>query len=108
MSPTQAVAYALGDDPPSAVPAGSGAMSGRPGPAAARAPGLTARETEVLRLLAGGWSNRGIAADLVLSVRTVERHVANLYAKARVHNRAEATGYAARHGLLAPPPPPRG
>jgi DNA-binding NarL/FixJ family response regulator len=58
----------------------------------------------VLRLLAAGRSNKGIAADLVLSVRTVERHVANLYAKIDAHNRAEATGYAARHGLFAPTP----
>jgi DNA-binding NarL/FixJ family response regulator len=65
---------------------------------------LTRREAEVLRLLAGGRSNKGIAADLVLSVRTVERHVANLYAKVGAHNRAEAIGYVARHGLLAPTP----
>jgi DNA-binding NarL/FixJ family response regulator len=58
----------------------------------------------VLRRLAAGCSNRGIVADLGLSVRTVERHVANLYAKTGAHNRAEATGYAARHGLPAPTP----
>jgi DNA-binding NarL/FixJ family response regulator len=39
-------------------------------------------------------------------VRTVERHVANIYAKIGAHNRVEATGYAARRGLAGPPGPP--
>jgi DNA-binding NarL/FixJ family response regulator len=61
---------------------------------------LSEREVEVLRLLASGGSNRQIAAELVLSVRTVERHVANVYTKIGAHNRADATAYAARRGLL--------
>jgi DNA-binding CsgD family transcriptional regulator len=60
---------------------------------------LTAREVEVLRLIAGGSSNQEIAGDLVLSVRTVERHVTNLYAKIAARGRADATAYAMRHGL---------
>jgi DNA-binding CsgD family transcriptional regulator len=61
--------------------------------------GLTGREAEVLRLLARGRSNREIAADLVLSVHTVERHIANAYRKVGVHNRAEATAFVLRVSL---------
>jgi predicted ATPase/DNA-binding CsgD family transcriptional regulator len=61
---------------------------------------LTAREVEVLRLVAGGKSNAEIAGALVLSVHTVERHVANIFAKLGAHNRAEAAAVAARHGLV--------
>lgn len=60
---------------------------------------LTPRETEVIRLIAAGRSNREIAADLVLSERTVVRHIANIYAKIGGHGRADATAYAYRHGL---------
>jgi non-specific serine/threonine protein kinase len=61
--------------------------------------GLTERETEVLRLVAEGKSNQEIAATLVLSRRTVERHIANLCAKVGAHNRVEATAYALRGGI---------
>ncbi len=61
--------------------------------------GLSPREVEVLRLLAAGRSNPEIAAILSLSVRTIERHVENLYRKIAVHGRAEATAYAFRHAL---------
>ena len=64
-----------------------------------RRDGLTPREVEVLRALAAGRSNREIAAELVLSVHTVERHVANVYRKIGVRNRAEATAYAVSAGL---------
>jgi DNA-binding NarL/FixJ family response regulator len=60
---------------------------------------LSQRETEVLRLVANGNSNQQIAATLVLSVRTVERHIANLYAKVGARNRADATAYALRHNI---------
>lgn len=63
--------------------------------------GLTAREVEVLRLLAGGLSNLAIAERLVLSVKTVERHIANVYAKIGAHGRVDATTFALRHSLLA-------
>lgn len=56
--------------------------------------GLTARELEVLRLIAAGKSNREIGELLFISPRTVERHIANIYLKIDVNNRAEATAYA--------------
>ncbi|MEE8157848.1 MAG: LuxR C-terminal-related transcriptional regulator [Dehalococcoidia bacterium] len=56
--------------------------------------GLTEREVEVLRLIALGKSNREIARKLVLSERTVQRHISNLYIKINVRNRAEATSFA--------------
>ena len=61
--------------------------------------GLTARELEVLRLLAEGNSSRAIAEELVLSIRTVEWHIANIYAKTDTHSRAQATAYALKQGL---------
>jgi DNA-binding NarL/FixJ family response regulator len=57
------------------------------------------REVEVLRLIAGGRSSREIGEELVLSVRTVERHIANIYIKTNTHGRAQATVYAIAHGL---------
>ncbi len=60
-------------------------------------PLLTPRERDVLRLLAAGKSNREIGDALYLSVRTVERHIANLYGKIDAHNRAEATAWALTH-----------
>ncbi len=62
--------------------------------------GLSKRELEVLRLLCAGETNREIAAGLVVSVRTVDRHVSNLYAKLGVSSRAAATTYAHEHGLI--------
>jgi pimeloyl-ACP methyl ester carboxylesterase/DNA-binding CsgD family transcriptional regulator len=61
--------------------------------------GLSPRETEVLRLLAGGDSNGQIAAQLGLSINTVERHVVNLYRKIDARGRAEATAWAIRNGV---------
>jgi DNA-binding CsgD family transcriptional regulator len=60
---------------------------------------LTRREIEVLRLIAGGRTNREISDELVLSVRTVARHITNIYAKIDARSKAEATAYAIRHGL---------
>jgi non-specific serine/threonine protein kinase len=62
--------------------------------------GLSPRELEVLRLIAAGKSNREIAEALFLSLRTVERHIANIYLKIDVHNRAEAAAYAQRRRLV--------
>jgi DNA-binding NarL/FixJ family response regulator len=62
--------------------------------------GLTKREVDVLRLVAAGKSSREIAEALVLSVRTVERHIANIYLKTATHGRAQVTAYAIRHGLV--------
>jgi DNA-binding CsgD family transcriptional regulator/tetratricopeptide (TPR) repeat protein len=61
---------------------------------------LTGREAEVLRFIATGLSNREIAAELVLSARTVERHITNIYGKIKARGRADATSYALRHELL--------
>jgi DNA-binding CsgD family transcriptional regulator len=62
--------------------------------------GLTGREIEVLRHLAAGETNKAIATTLVLSERTVDRHVSNIFAKLGVSSRAAATGYAYEHQLL--------
>jgi pimeloyl-ACP methyl ester carboxylesterase len=62
--------------------------------------GLTPRETEVLRLVAAGRSNTEIGDELSLSVRTVARHITNLYGKIGVQNRSEATAYAIRNRLV--------
>jgi DNA-binding CsgD family transcriptional regulator/tetratricopeptide (TPR) repeat protein len=61
--------------------------------------GLTRRELDILRLIADGRGNGDIAEALVLSVRTVERHVTNIYSKIGARGRADATAYAFRHGI---------
>jgi DNA-binding NarL/FixJ family response regulator len=63
------------------------------------APKLTARETEVLRLVARGLTARQIASRLVLSHRTVENHVQNTLRKLQLHNRVELVRYAIEHGI---------
>jgi DNA-binding NarL/FixJ family response regulator len=60
---------------------------------------LTERELEVLRLVAAGETNKTIATRLVLSERTVDRHVSNIFAKLGVSSRAAATAHAYEHGL---------
>jgi DNA-binding NarL/FixJ family response regulator len=67
---------------------------------AVRGDGLTARELQVLQLVATGMSNRKIAAELVLSERTVDRHLSNIFTKLRVSSRAAATAYAYEHDLV--------
>ena len=71
---------------------------GRPSKSA----GLTGREVQVLSLLAGGLTSKEVAEELSLSVTTVQRHIANIYMKIGVRNRAEATAYALRSGLERP------
>jgi DNA-binding NarL/FixJ family response regulator len=61
---------------------------------------LTSRETEVLGLVAKGLTNRAIAAELVLSERTVDRHVSNIFTKIGVASRAAATAYALERRLV--------
>ena len=62
--------------------------------------GLTDREIEVLRLVAAGRTNKEIADALVLSVRTVERHITNVYGKIGARGRADAAAYTLTHGLF--------
>ncbi len=62
---------------------------------------LTPREVEVLVLIAHGRSNKEIGRELVLSVRTVERHLANVYLKTGLHSHAQAASYAFAHGLAS-------
>jgi predicted ATPase/DNA-binding CsgD family transcriptional regulator len=88
---------ALAAAAPSAVP---------PEPAMTSAPttvdgaALTARELEVLRLVAAGHTNRVIAATLFISPATVKRHVTNILAKLELPTRAAAISYAMRNGLI--------
>ncbi|MEO6398144.1 MAG: LuxR C-terminal-related transcriptional regulator, partial [Tepidiformaceae bacterium] len=62
---------------------------------------LTPREVEVLVLIAHGRSNKEIGRELVLSVRTVERHLANVYLKTGLHSHAQAASYAFANGLAS-------
>ena len=62
--------------------------------------GLTPRELQVLRLLAAGRTNKAIAAELVLSERTVDRHVSNIFTKLGVSSRTAATAYAYKQQLV--------
>ena len=54
----------------------------------------------MLRLVARGETNKAIAAKLVLSERTIDRHVSNIFAKLRVSSRAAATAYAYQHDIV--------
>jgi DNA-binding CsgD family transcriptional regulator len=75
--------------------AGHRVLRRREGPA-----GLTAREVEVLRLLARGLPNKEIAERLVISPKTVANHVEHIYAKIDASGRAAASLFAMHHGLL--------
>ena len=63
--------------------------------------GLTTRECEVLRLVASGASNKEIAAELVLSGKTVSRHLSNIFTKIGVASRSAATAYAFENGIVS-------
>jgi DNA-binding NarL/FixJ family response regulator len=77
----------------------AGFLNGEPEPVADGSP-LSSRETEVLRLVATGMSNREIASTLVLSEHTVHRHVANILRKLSQSSRAGAATQAARAGII--------
>lgn len=115
LSLQEAIACALGEDEgaPAEMPEDAGGWAGVARPARAaghgtrRRPGvpLSAREREVVALIAAGLSNREIAERLVLSVRTVERHIENVYNRLGISGkagRAIVTAYALRHDLAAP------
>ncbi|MEW6154818.1 MAG: response regulator transcription factor [Actinomycetota bacterium] len=76
--------------------------SGGGPPPASRAPDhpLTSRETEVLRLLCAGTSNKAIAAQLFVSDRTVDRHVSNILTKLGLSSRTAAAAWAYEHGVV--------
>ena len=95
--------YVALDAGPALVRAAAGAarISDQTTATALTAPaGLSPREIEVLRLVAGGRSNREIAETLFLSARTVERHITNLYAKISARGRSEAIAFAHKHNLI--------
>ncbi|MFF3285557.1 response regulator [Streptomyces sp. NPDC003023] len=81
-------------------------ITAEPAPSGPRLPdGLTAREGEVLTLIAEGLGNADIARRLGISTATVKTHINNLFAKAGLHDRAQAVRYAYREGLARPPGP---
>jgi DNA-binding NarL/FixJ family response regulator len=61
---------------------------------------LSAREREMLDLLANGWSNRRIAEECFLSLNTVRTHVQNVLVKLGVHSKLEAVAFALEHGVV--------
>jgi two-component system response regulator NreC len=61
---------------------------------------LTQRETEILRLIVEGYTNRQIGQELNISIRTVEGHRANISDKLGLHNRVELVRYARQNGLI--------
>jgi ATP/maltotriose-dependent transcriptional regulator MalT len=81
------------------APVSPGRGPGRRPGHGAHVAGLSDRELEVLRLVAQGRTNREIAGALVLSEKTVARHLTTIYTKAGVENRAGAAAFALRHGL---------
>jgi DNA-binding NarL/FixJ family response regulator len=68
-----------------------------------RSENLTAREIEVLELMAGGAANQAIANDLFLSLNTVRNHVRNVLSKLGAHSKLEAVAIATRRGIISPP-----
>jgi predicted ATPase/DNA-binding CsgD family transcriptional regulator len=104
MSLDEAVDYALhtvGDAAAAGEPTPSTTTTS-PVPAHRYPDHLSEREVEVLALLATGRTSREIADHLVLSVRTVDRHLGNVYGKIGARGKGDAVAYAVRHGLVPP------
>ncbi|GAA1260199.1 response regulator transcription factor [Kitasatospora nipponensis] len=90
--------FSAPDSAPAAAPAAA------PQPAPAQLAALTARELEVLSMVARGLSNSELAAELTLSEATVKTHVARIFAKLGLRDRAQAVVLAYETGLVAPGP----
>jgi DNA-binding NarL/FixJ family response regulator len=75
-------------------------LAAQPAPQPVYPDGLTQREVEVLRLIAAGKSNQEIAEELIISVRTVASHIANIFYKTKTGNRTAAATYALQHDLV--------
>jgi DNA-binding CsgD family transcriptional regulator/tetratricopeptide (TPR) repeat protein len=97
------LAAKLGIELPAALIASPDTVAGTPeGAASLQAgypAGLSAREVEVLRLIAAGRTNRQIGEELFISLNTVARHVSHIFTKTDAANRADAAAYATRNGL---------
>ena len=92
----QALAYQASLTPPKQSPQ----MHAAPSPPPAYPNELTAREVEVLRLVALGMTDTQVAERLVISPRTVQGHVRSIFNKINVNSRSAATRYAIEHGLV--------
>jgi len=100
---TMSLKQALTSQGPAPVPIPVPIEQPSPSPAKLAPPypdDLTAREVEVLRLLAQGLTDAQIATHLVISPRTVNTHLTSIYGKIQVANRAAATRYAIEHHLI--------
>jgi DNA-binding NarL/FixJ family response regulator len=95
----QLLAAATARPPAQASQGAEAGESGPPTPPATLPDDLTPREAEVLTLIAGGLSNREIAAKLFVSEATVKTHINHVFSKIGVRDRAQAVHYAYTHGL---------
>jgi non-specific serine/threonine protein kinase len=109
MTLEQVVQFALSDSPghqPGVEPDGPAAQAWTlrpPQPEKRTCGGLTPRQREVAALIARGMSNRAIAEELVITVRTVESHVTHILRKLGFGSRAEVAGWAVDRGMVSPP-----
>ena len=87
---------------PSGQPSSLAPPSLAPAPSVAAPPSLTPREREITALIARGYSNKGIAEELVISPATAARHVANILAKLGFTSRAQIAAWAAGNGSIQP------
>lgn len=85
---------------PSQPPAIDGPSVGEAASSPKGSPSLSPREVEVLRLMAVGRTSKEIAAELVIAVPTVDRHITHIYAKIGARRRTDATAYALKHRLI--------